>query len=245
VTDEQEQVIGMQESVTLLYSDIRGFTEMSTQMAPQELCTLLNSFYSAFDEHLDQRGTYKIDTIGDAFVVVGGLAIENSTSEHASAIADFALDMLAEIEVVKRMWKQIPGANPLIQGVNMRIGVHTGKVIAATVGLNARGLDLPRALEAEPIDVLLAWLSFELKLFDYEPHDHHRILTSSKHNSGDAQPRIRELARAPDLGCACARLLWLLHDSVDARTFSLRTAAIFCIGGSITIIFRCSSRSSC
>lgn len=130
-----EQVIEVQECVTLLYSDIRGFTELSTKMAPQDLCTLLNSFYSAFDEHLDVRGVYKIDTIGDSFVVVGGLAIENSTVEHASAIADFALDMLGEIENVKAMWREIPHANPLIQSVTMRIGVHTGGVIAATVGL--------------------------------------------------------------------------------------------------------------
>ena len=130
-----EQVIELQESVTMLFSDIRGFTQMATNLAPQDLCTLLNSLYSSFDEHLDVRGVYKIDTIGDAFVVVGGLAIENSTVEHASAIADFALDMLGEIENVKAMWQLIPEANPLIQDVTMRIGVHSGGVIAATVGL--------------------------------------------------------------------------------------------------------------
>lgn len=129
------QVIESQNCVSILMSDIKGFTSMATTMLPQDLCTLLNSFYSAFDEHLDVRGVYKIDTIGDAFVVVGGLAIENSTVDHASAIADFALDMLGEIEHIKAMWRLLPSADPQIQQVTMRIGVHTGRVIAATLGL--------------------------------------------------------------------------------------------------------------
>lgn len=88
------QVVEMQDDVTLLYSDIRGFTNMSGHKQPRELCELLNDLYSAFDEHIDERQVYKIDTIGDAFVVAGGLRFAACTRAHAAAVCDFALDML-------------------------------------------------------------------------------------------------------------------------------------------------------
>ena len=61
------------QDVTLLYSDMVGFTSLSAKMSSDELCSLLNRIYTAFDSHLDELGVYKMDTIGDAFIVVGGM----------------------------------------------------------------------------------------------------------------------------------------------------------------------------
>jgi len=58
--------------VTLLYSDMVGFTALSATLKPVESCLFLNKVYSAFDRHLDSFGVYKMDTVGDAFIVIGG-----------------------------------------------------------------------------------------------------------------------------------------------------------------------------
>jgi class 3 adenylate cyclase len=68
-----ENVVEVLDDVTLLYSDVKGFTELCQKITPEELIKFLDKLYSAYDKHLDHAGLYKIETIGDAFIVVGGM----------------------------------------------------------------------------------------------------------------------------------------------------------------------------
>eukprot|EP00736_Rhodelphis_marinus_P014500 Rmarinus@m.24618 len=121
-----EPVVEQLRDVTLLYSDMVGFTPLSATLTPEQLCALLNRVYTAFDAHVDERGVYKIETIGDAFVVIGGMPNSPCVSMHAAACARFGLDMLKEIDMVREETKF---------DVNMRIGVHTGHCVAGVVGI--------------------------------------------------------------------------------------------------------------
>ena len=89
--------------VTLLYSDIKGFTPLSSSMHPIKLCELLNEIYSSFDKHLNEFGMYKVDIIGDAFVVIGGLPGYKDHALHARNAVLFAFHMLEDIRIVKQV----------------------------------------------------------------------------------------------------------------------------------------------
>jgi class 3 adenylate cyclase len=89
--------------VTLLYSDIKGFTPLSSSMHPIQLCELLNEIYSSFDKHLNEFGMYKVDIIGDAFVVIGGMPGYKDQSEHARNAVLFAFHMLEDIKNIKQV----------------------------------------------------------------------------------------------------------------------------------------------
>lgn len=117
--------------VTVMFADIVGFTTMSEKMHPAKLVRLLNNIFSRFDGLLEKHGLEKIKTIGDCYMVVGGLPIERP--DHAEAIAAMALDMLGEIEKFN-----------LEQGQEfaMRIGVNTGSAIAGVIGLKKFVYDL-------------------------------------------------------------------------------------------------------
>lgn len=89
--------------VTLLYSDIKGFTPLASSMHPIKLCKLLNEIYSSFDKHLNEFGMYKVDIIGDAFVVIGGIPGYKDHSLHARNAVLFAFHMLEDIRIVKQV----------------------------------------------------------------------------------------------------------------------------------------------
>eukprot|EP01041_Mallomonas_annulata_P007530 gene7530-15421_t len=122
-----ELILDELKDVTLLYSDMKGFTQLSAKMHPQELCKLLNLMYSQFDKHLDHFGLYKIDTIGDAFVVMGGLDGYPKSKNHAMACIQFAFHMLADTARIREICNV---------DVQMRIGIHTGSVMGSVVSLN-------------------------------------------------------------------------------------------------------------
>lgn len=109
--------------VTILFADIVGFTELSAKVEPEELVSLLNKIFSAFDRLTEKHGLEKIKTIGDSYMVAGGLPIPRS--DHADAIADMALDMQKEIYHF-----------PLLYGTKLRIriGINTGPVVAGVIG---------------------------------------------------------------------------------------------------------------
>ena len=111
------------EEVTILFADIVGFTTLSAQMEPMQLVAGLNQIFSAFDELTEKYGVEKIKTIGDAYMVVGGLPI--ASEDHARAIADMALEM-------QDYMKTIP--NNLGSSLQIRIGINTGSVIAGVIG---------------------------------------------------------------------------------------------------------------
>jgi class 3 adenylate cyclase len=118
-------------NVTVLFADIVDFTKLAAQRSPIEVVSLLNNIFSVFDRLAQQHGVEKIKTIGDAYMVVGGLPTPRH--DHAEAIAEMALDMLDE---VARFHDET--GEPL----NMRIGINSGPVVAGVIGTNKFIYDL-------------------------------------------------------------------------------------------------------
>ncbi|HBL11046.1 MAG TPA: hypothetical protein DD379_06500 [Cyanobacteria bacterium UBA11162] len=119
------------EEVTILFADIVGFTPLSTRMPPKQLVNLLGAIISAFDQLSEQHGLEKIKTIGDAYMVAGGLPLPRA--DHAEAIAKMALDM-QQIITQFRTDKGEP--------FQIRIGINTGSVVAGVIGMKKFIYDL-------------------------------------------------------------------------------------------------------
>lgn len=117
--------------VSVLFADIVGFTEISSQLSAIQLVELLNQIFSSFDRLCDRYQLEKIKTIGDAYMVVSGLP--QRRSDHAEAIANMALDMLTEISRFNQV-------NHL--DFNIRIGIHSGSVVAGVIGIKKFTYDL-------------------------------------------------------------------------------------------------------
>ncbi|MBD1835767.1 HAMP domain-containing protein [Cyanobacteria bacterium FACHB-472] len=128
---EQRTIADNFAEVTVLFADIVGFTQLAAQTSPVELVNLLNQIFSAFDQLAEQHGLEKIKTIGDAYMVVGGLPTPRE--DHAEAIAQMALDMQNEIT-------RFNIANGL--NFSIRIGINTGPVVAGVIGLKKFIYDL-------------------------------------------------------------------------------------------------------
>ncbi len=109
--------------VTILFADLVGFTELSEKINPPELVTLLNEIFSCFDELTDRYCLEKIKTIGDAYMVVGGLP--KPRPDHVQAIAEMALDMQAAIAYFNQKNNM---------QLSIRVGINTGPVIAGVIG---------------------------------------------------------------------------------------------------------------
>ncbi|MBD2175819.1 transporter substrate-binding protein [Pseudanabaena sp. FACHB-1998] len=119
------------DNVTILFADIVDFTSLSTQVSPSELVKMLNEIFSSFDLLADRLGLEKIKTIGDAYMVVGGLPTYRP--DHAEAIAEMALAMQSEITKFKR------GDDTTFR---LRIGINTGAVVAGVIGIRKFIYDL-------------------------------------------------------------------------------------------------------
>jgi class 3 adenylate cyclase/HAMP domain-containing protein len=117
--------------VTVLFADIVGFTQMSTTMAPRQLVNMLNDIFGRFDELAEQFHLEKIKTIGDCYMVVGGVPDRSPT--HCQQVADFGL---AAIEAIRK-YSRDNGYD-----LHIRIGVHTGTVVAGVVGKRKYSYDL-------------------------------------------------------------------------------------------------------
>lgn len=119
------------EEVTILFADIVNFTELSASVPPSHLVSLLNDIFSAFDCIAEQLGLEKIKTIGDAYMVVGGLP--NPREDHAEAILTMAIQMMAKIRDFRRI-----DDSPF----QLRIGINTGPVVAGVIGIKKFSYDL-------------------------------------------------------------------------------------------------------
>ncbi|MGC9503628.1 adenylate/guanylate cyclase domain-containing protein [Baaleninema sp.] len=117
--------------VSVLFADIVGFTKLWSRISPTELVELLNEIFSGFDELAEKNGLEKIKTIGDAYMVVGGLPIPRE--DHAEAIAQMALDM-------QRQMAQFNQGDR--EPFSIRIGINTGPVVAGVIGTNKFIYDL-------------------------------------------------------------------------------------------------------
>uniref|UniRef100_H3CL07 Guanylate cyclase n=1 Tax=Tetraodon nigroviridis TaxID=99883 RepID=H3CL07_TETNG len=115
------------DSVTIYFSDIVGFTAISAESTPLEVVTLLNDLYTCFDAIIDNFNVYKVETIGDAYMVVSGLPVRNGAL-HAPEIARMALALLDAVRTFQIRHRPE-------EQLKLRIGIHSGPVCAGVVGL--------------------------------------------------------------------------------------------------------------
>jgi class 3 adenylate cyclase len=111
------------DDVTLMFADIVEFTRLSASMSPQELVGVLNDVFTVFDGLVDRYGLEKVKTIGDAYMVVGGMT--DRSDDHTPRVTAMALDLadsVARIETAARL------------GIGFRIGIHCGPVVAGVIG---------------------------------------------------------------------------------------------------------------
>ena len=119
------------DNVTILFADIVDFTTLSSQVSPQLLVHMLNEIFSSFDLLADQLGLEKIKTIGDSYMVVGGLP--TARDDHAEAIAEMAISMQRAITKFMRNDQD---------AFRLRIGINTGSVVAGVIGIRKFIYDL-------------------------------------------------------------------------------------------------------
>lgn len=111
------------EDASILFADIVGFTELSGTRSPHTLVELLNDIFSLFDQLSERYGLEKIKTIGDAYMVVGGLP--NPHPDHLAAIAAMALDMQQAVSDFSLQAGQT---------ISLRMGINVGPVVAGVIG---------------------------------------------------------------------------------------------------------------
>lgn len=111
-------------NVTMLFSDIVGFTAICSHCSPMQVITMLNELYTLFDFQCGELDIYKVETIGDAYCVAGGL--HKDTDTHAFQVALMALKMMELSDKV---------TSPHGEPIKMRIGLHSGSVFAGVVGV--------------------------------------------------------------------------------------------------------------
>jgi adenylate cyclase len=120
------------EEVTVLFADIAGFTRFASKIDPQNLVALLDTVFSEFDNLVEKHGVEKIKTIGDAYMVVGGL--QAHSVPHTETLARLALDMQ---DAICRLSEEIG-----LIGLTVRIGIHRGAVVAGVIGKKKPSYDL-------------------------------------------------------------------------------------------------------
>ena len=111
------------DDVTLMFADIVEFTRLSSTMSPQELVGVLNDIFTVFDHLVDRYDLEKVKTIGDAYMVVGGMS--ERSEDHTTRVAAMALDLAESVD-------RIEAAARL--GISFRIGIHCGPVVAGVIG---------------------------------------------------------------------------------------------------------------
>lgn len=121
------------ETVTILFSDIVGFTKIAAQFDPLKVSQLLDRLYHKFDDLSRKHGLFKIETIGDAYMCAGNLAT-NQEKDHVKRVALFAKDIIqASSETL------IDEEDPSFGCIKIRVGFHSGPVVSNVVGnLNPR-----------------------------------------------------------------------------------------------------------
>ena len=128
---EQKLIAEHFDEVSVLFADLVGFTEFSAHKSPTQLVEILNGIFCEFDRLSESRGLEKIKTIGDAYMVVGGLPTPRE--DHGEAIALLALEMQAAL---------IEFNLKIGESFQLRIGIHSGSVVAGIIGISKFSYDL-------------------------------------------------------------------------------------------------------
>ncbi|MGD1848385.1 MAG: two-component regulator propeller domain-containing protein, partial [Salibacteraceae bacterium] len=123
------------DEVTVLFTDFRGFIAISEQVTPKQLVQDLHECFSAFDNICEKYGIEKIKTIGDAYMAAGGIPSPNKN--HAQDVVNAALEMVNVMEQIKI--ERTANDRPFFE---IRIGVHTGPVVAGIVGVKKFQYDI-------------------------------------------------------------------------------------------------------
>lgn len=121
--DQREPIADSFDEVTVLFADIVGFTPFSERLPPADIVAFLNEIFSCFDDLTERHGLEKIKTIGDAYMVAGGLPSQKE--DHAEAVAAMALDMIQELNRFNKRTGET---------LDIRIGINTGPVVAGVIG---------------------------------------------------------------------------------------------------------------
>ena len=127
----EKNISGSYSDVTILFSDLVGFTEMTSKMTAVGLVELLNDIFTRFDVRADTLGLEKIKTMGDSYMAAGGLPIPRP--DHAEICAEMAIGMLNDLE----NFNHETGSD-----LSMRIGMSSGPVVAGVIGHNKFSYDL-------------------------------------------------------------------------------------------------------
>lgn len=123
------------DQVTVLFTDFKGFTQLAERLSPRALVAEINECFSAFDAIMEKYGVEKIKTIGDAYMAAGGLPTPNKT--HASDVVKAALEIQQFMQQHKT--EKAAGGEPFFE---IRIGIHTGPVVAGIVGVKKFQYDI-------------------------------------------------------------------------------------------------------
>ena len=123
------------DEVTVMFTDFKGFTQLSEKLSPSELVAEIDFWFKAFDEIITKHNIEKIKTIGDSYMCAGGLPVPNKT--NAKEVVQAAIEIQAFIQNHTAQRKVI-GKEPF----EMRIGIHTGPVVAGIVGLKKFAYDI-------------------------------------------------------------------------------------------------------
>ena len=127
----EDLIADRHDSVTVLFADVAGFTELSLHLSAKSLVRLLNDLFSKFDAIVEKHGAEKIKIIGDAYMVAGGLF--DRSGNHADHLADIALDMQQAVADFREQTGH---------KLKLRVGMHSGPVIAGVIGKNKLAYDL-------------------------------------------------------------------------------------------------------
>jgi class 3 adenylate cyclase len=127
----EEHIADACPNVSVLFADMVGFTAMSRTMTPSALVEVLGDLFSRFDLITEKHGLEKIKTIGDCYMLAGG--VPEPRDDHAHAAVDAAMDMCVALE---EMHARTGGA------LRMRIGVHSGPIVAGVIGIRKFTYDL-------------------------------------------------------------------------------------------------------
>ena len=122
-------------SVTVLFTDFKGFTQLSEKLTAKELVGEINECFSAFDHITQKHGIEKIKTIGDSYMAAGGLPVPNET--HAIDVVNAAFEIQKFMEDHKA--KKIASGQLFFE---IRIGINTGPVVAGIVGIKKFSYDI-------------------------------------------------------------------------------------------------------